>query len=312
MLQLAHLAVYTASRLDPEQVGTVRVAELHARALGEYGNAQRITGDLSGAERSVEQALALYQGNDEDPLLGAHLLSIRAALFGDQRRFSEALDLLEKVEQTYEEFGERHQQGRALVQRGIYTGYRGDAAEGVRLLRSALALIDETVDPKLALAAVHNLAWLLYECGQLREARVLLWENSERYDRHAERIMLLKRTWLEGNIAAGLGDLERAVERLSDAIQGFDEAELGYQAALATLDLGAVWLRQGRSHAALEILEHAAETFVAIGVGREALGALALLQQACEQERVDVTLVHQVSAFLRRLEHDPGARFKQR
>ena len=125
--------------------------------------------------------------------------------------------------------------------------------------------------------------------------------------------MLLKRTWLEGNIAAGLGDLERAVERLSAATQGFDEAELGYQAALAALDLGAVWLRQGRSHAALEILEYAAETFVvAIGVGREALGALALLQQACEQERVDVTLIHQVSAFLRRLEHDPAARFKQR
>ncbi len=312
MLQLAHLAVYTASRLDPEQVGTVRVAELNARALGEYGNAQRITGDLSGADRSVEQALALYRGNEEDRLLGAHLLTIRAALFGDQRRFSEALDLLEQVEQTYEEFGERHQQGRALVQRGLYTGYRGEVAEGVRLLRSALALIDETVDPKLALVAVHNLAWLLSECGQLREGRILLWENSGRYDRHADRVMLLKRTWLEGYNAAGLGDLERAVERLSDAIQGFDEAELGYQAALATLDLGAVWLRQGRSHAALEILEYAAETFVAIGVGREALGALALLQQACEQENVTVTFVHEVSAFLRRLEHDPAARFRQR
>ena len=312
MLQLAHLAVYTASRLDPEQVGTVRVAELRARALGEYGNAQRITGDLSGAERSVEQALALYQGNEEDRLLGAQLQSIRAVLFGSQRRFAEALDLLEKVEQTYEEFGERHEQGRALVQRGIYTGYRGDAAEAVRLLRSALALIDEAVDPKLALTAVHNLAWALYECGQLRDARVLVWENRGRYDRHAERTMLLKRTWVEGNIAAGLGDLERAVERLSGAIQGFDEAELGYQAALAALDLGAVWLRQGRSHAALEILEYAAETFVAIGVGREALGALALLQQACEQENVTVTFVHEVSAFLRRLEHDPAARFKQR
>jgi len=311
MLQLADLAVFTASRLDPEQVGAVRGAELRARALAEYGNAQRITGDLSGAERSVEQALALYQGNDQDPLLGAHLQSIRAVLFGDQRRFAEALDLLEKVEQTYEEFGERDQQGRALVQRGIYTGYRGDAAEGVRLLRSALALIDEAADPKLALTAVHNLAWALYECGQLRDARVLVWENRERYDRHAERTMLLKRTWVEGNIAAGLGDLERAVERLSDAIQGFEEAELGYQAALAALDLGAVWLRQGRAHAASELVEHAAETFVAIGVGREALGALALLQQACEQENVTATFVHHVSAFLRRLEHDPSARFNQ-
>jgi tetratricopeptide (TPR) repeat protein len=312
MLQLAHFAVLTAARLDPERVGAAQLAEIRARALAQYGNAQRILGDLSGAERSVEQALALYQSNAADPLLGAHLLTIRAAVFDSQRRFSEALELLEKVEQTYKEHGERHAQGRALVQRGLYTGYRGEAEEGVRLLRAGLALIDETVDPQLALAAIHNLALLLSESGQLREARILLWENRERYDRHAERIMLLKRTWLEGYIAAGLGDLERAVERLSAVIHAFEEAELGYQAALAALDLGAVWLRQNRAHAAFELIEHAAETFVAIGVGREALGALALLQQACEQESVDVALVHQVSAFLRRLEHDPGARFSQR
>ncbi len=309
MLQLARLAVYTARGLDAKRVGPRRVAEFQARALAEQGNAQRITGDLSDAERSVGQALALFKASDENPHLGAFLLSIKAVLLGDQRRLSEALELLEKVEHTYEALGDRPHQGRALIQRGIYTGYGGDHVTAVNLLRSGLELIDKDVDPELALAAVHSLAWFLMEGGHFREARVLLWENSKRYEGHAGRIVLLKRTWLQGQIAAGLGDLERAVERLSTVIRGFEETKLGYQAALAALDLGAVWLRQGRSHAALQILEYAAETFVAIGVGREALGALALLQQACEQERVDVTLVHQISAFLRRLEHDPSARF---
>ncbi len=311
MLRLAHFAVITARQLNVEQVGPIRVAELQARALGEYGNAQRITGDLARAEKTLAQALALVQ-EDKDQLLDAHLLSIQAALYGDQRRFPEAIEVLEKVEATYAALGDNHRLGRAVVQMGLHTGYAGQPDDAVYLLRRGLGLIDAVRDPELALVASHSLAWFLMEGGRLREARILLWENRQQYERHAGSILLLKRTWLEGQLAAGLGDLERAVKELSQAVRGFEEAELGYQAALATLDLGAVWLRQGRSHAALQILEYAAETFVAIGVGREALGALALLQQACEQERVDVTLIHQISAFFRRLEHDPSARFNQK
>ncbi|HEX5761369.1 MAG TPA: hypothetical protein VF121_19455 [Thermoanaerobaculia bacterium] len=311
MLRLARLALVAVGRLDVGRLGTPRVADLEARALAAFGNAQRITGDLTAAERSFEQAQAAYEEGTQDPQLSADLLSMRAALSVGQRRFPQALDLLERAEAIYRELGDHHQEGQAVVQRGLYTGYCGQPKEAVSLLRRGLGLIDEAADPQLALAAVHNLVRSLADCGELREARGLLWQNSGRYRQHADRIILLKRSWLQGQIAAGLGELDRAADRLAEAMHGFAEAELGYQEALTALDLAAVWMRRGRSQSAIELIERAAETFAAIGISREAVACLRLLQEACELKLANHVYVQAVSTFFRRLEHDPTARFQK-
>ena len=311
MLHFARLAVMASSFLKVERLGKAKVADLQARALAEQANAQRINGDLAGAQRAIEQALELRRGGTQDPFLGAHLLTIQATIFVSRRRFPEALELLEGVERTYAAFGKHHEAGQAAVQRGLYTGYGGDAEEAVRLLRRGLGLIDETADPQLALVAVHNIAWFLMESGRHTESRILLFRNRARYNQHADRIILLKRTWLEGRIAAGLGNFDRAAKRLAEAMQGFEEAELGYQAALAALDLAAVWLEQNHSPMAATLVEQAAETFTAIGVNREAIGALILLQKACEKGLATAAWVHRLTTHLRHLEYDPTTRFNQ-
>jgi tetratricopeptide (TPR) repeat protein len=309
MLQLAQAGVQAAQRLDPSSLDPEQIADLQARAWAQLGNAERVTGNLAAAEGSLEQAHEFFQAGTGDPLLEAQLLSIRAALLAGQRRFLPAMELLERVEAAYSAVEDRHELGRALVQRGLYTCYVGRAEEAVPLLRRGLDLIDEAADPQLALAAVHNLARSLAERGHLRAARTLLGKHDARYARHAGRIDLLKRTWLEGQIADGLGELDRATVRLTEALDGFEEAGLGYQAALAALDLSAVWLRRDQPQAAAALVEEAFETFKALGIGREALAAFAVLQEACERGAATAAIVRQVAAFFRRLEHDPQARF---
>lgn len=310
MLQLARLAVMSAQRLDPSRLDIEQIADLQARALAQLGNAQRITGNLVGAEGALGQAFELFKEGTRDPLLEAHLFSIQAAIFGSQRRFSRAMELLERVEAAYSGVADDHELGRAVIQRGLYIGYCGDTGEAVQVLRRGLDLIDEAAEPELALAAVHNIAWFLMELGHPREARTILLKNRARYEEHAGRIDLLKRTWLEGQIADGLGELDRATARLTEALDGFEEAGLGYQAALAALDLAAVWLRQEQPQTAAALVEEAMETFKALGIGREALAAFAVLQEACEQGAVTAAFVQQFSSFFRRLEHNPQARFK--
>lgn len=310
MLQLTKLAVLGAQCLEPSSLDVLRIADLQARAWAELGNAERITGDLAGAEGALENALELFEEGTKDPLLEADLFSIQAAVFGGQRRFSQANELLERAEAAYAGVEAGHLLGRAVIQRGLYTGYCGDTREAVKLLRRGLTLVDEAAEPELALAAVHNIAWFLMELGHVRDARTILFKNRARYEEHAGRIDLLKRTWLEGQIAAGLGELDRATARLTEALDGFEEAGLGYQAALAALDLAAVWLRQDQSQTAAALVEQAIETFKALGIGREALAAFAVLQEACEHGVATATFVQQVSTFFRRLEHNPHARFK--
>lgn len=310
MVRMAKIAVLTARNLDPRRYGPKRVADLQARAWGELGNAHRITGELTSADRALTRALEIFHEGTRDSLLGARLLSLRASLLGSRRCFAEALAILDQVEETYEHHGELQQIGKTVIKQGLYTGYAGEAEAAVGLLRRGLDLVDEVADPQLALVAVHNLAWFSMEAGRPREARAIVWRYRRLYENDGERVVLLKRIWLQGRIDACLGQLERAARRLAEAQRGLDAANLGYQAALAALDLCEVWLRQGKSKMAAGLVEQAVETFFALNIDREAIGALRLLQQAFEREVATLAVVQHAIAFFRRLQNDPAARFE--
>ncbi len=310
MVRMAKIAVLTARNLDGHRYGAKRVTDLQAQAWGELGNAYRTAEDLPAAERALARALDLLQEGSQDPILGARLLSLQASLLAYQRRFMEALELLERVAETYELFGDSQQAGKALVKLGLYTGCAGDAERAVSLLRRGLDMIDSAADPHLALAAVHNLAGFLADSGHPREARAILWRNRALYERYGERVSLLKRLWLQGRIDACVGQLDRAARRLAEAQRGLDEAGLGYHAAVAALDLTEVWLRQGKSKLAAGLVEQAAETFLVLGIDREAMAALHLLRQAFEREVATLAVVQRTIAFFRRFENDPAARFE--
>ena len=79
----------------------------------------------------------------------------------------------------------------------------------------------------------------------------------------------LKLRWLEGHIHVGLQDLDLAEQALREVRQGFEEAGLGYKAALAGLELGSVWLQQGSFADAEEIVLECADVFLCLGIRRE-------------------------------------------
>jgi tetratricopeptide (TPR) repeat protein len=155
---------------------------------------------------------------------------------------------------------------------------------------------------------VHNIAYALTELGRFREAGALLLQNRERYERHAGPVDLLKRAWVEGTIHAGLGDLEAAERCLLEARAGFKAAGARYNHALVSLDLAAVWLRRGRTLLARQLVEDAAAVFRQLGIAREALAAVLVLQRAFELDVASVALLDPVATYLRRLARDPSVR----
>ena len=102
----------------------------------------------------------------------------------------------------------------------------------------------------------------------------------------------VRRRWLEGRIAAGLGELDKAERELLAARGDFEQAGLAFAAAIVDLDLVAVWLRQGRTR---EICSAAlgglVDAFRRIGVEREALGAVLLLAEALSRDGMTLELV---------------------
>jgi hypothetical protein len=101
----------------------------------------------------------------------------------------------------------------------------------------------------------------------------------------------------QGFEGAALGALAFAAAR-----RGFDEAGLPFAAALAHLELVAVWVRQGRTEQVYRAVGRLVETFRQIGIEREALGAVLLLAEALEHDGLSLELVEAAIRVLRRLE----------
>jgi tetratricopeptide (TPR) repeat protein len=310
MIRLAQEATWVAAALGSHRYSPRQLADLQCRAWAELGNAYRVADDLEAAETALGRASELYTGGTGDEELRARLFDLLASFYGARRQFDKARSALDVALGVYERRRDHQLAGRALIKMGNYMGYAGQPEEGVRLTREGLARLDEERDAGLVFVAMHNLSRLLKECGHFREARKLLWQNRKRHEYAGGPLNLLKLRWLEGEINAGLGELDRAEQAFLAVRTGFAEAGMGYTAAVASLDLATVWLRQGRDAEARQLARETAEVFLALGIHREALGAVLILQKALEVCQASSTLVESVARYLRRAEDDPTARFE--
>jgi tetratricopeptide (TPR) repeat protein len=299
MVLLAERAAAIAADLDPFAYGPELTADLRARCLAELGNAHRVADDVEAAERALRSAIEESARGTQDPLLLARIMDLTASLRGAQRRFGEALELLDAVYRLYESHGDRHNAGRALISKGLYTGYDNNPEEAVRLLSAGLALIHPASDPKLVILAIHNLITFLADCGRFREAQRLLRRIRKAYDA-GDRLNLIKLRWLEGKIAAGLGQLRRAEQFLLQASQDLEAAGLHYHAAVASLDLAAIWLSQGKKAETRTLVAELVANFQARRIAREALAALVLLKEAFDLDHSEpLELLRAVSRYLK-------------
>ena len=309
MLELAFLAAFAAAQLDPESYGPGQIADLRIRALAEYANAYRVNEEFDKAEEKLAQAALLYDQRSGDPLVMARVLDLLASLRTSQRRLPEAIEILDTVHGLYEECGERHLAGRALISKGICTHYGGQPEEAVKLLRRGISMLDPERDPQLVAHGQESLLHALVDCGKLKDARRLLLESGLRQKLAGEPINLLKLRWVEGKISAGLGNLDQAEATFLEVREAFLERGMDYDAALLGLELMEIWLRQGRSAEVREMAEEVLDTFEELKVKLEAQRAVRFLESACRQELATPILIQKVAGFLKKLEWAPGLQF---
>lgn len=306
MLRLARIAREASERLDPAERGPRETADLRARAWGELANACRAHDDMVEAETAMLHALDLRaEGTGSEHLL-ARLADLSASLFCDQRRFVEAFQMLDTAHSLYTKLGLAHDAGRVLVMKGLFTGYTGNAEEGLQILSQGLAAIDRDRDPRLAFRTLHNILLFRVELGAFEEAQHQLQRMRPLYNRYASSLDWVKLRTIEGKIAAGVGDLRRAETLFREVRRELDATGLGYQAAIISMDLAAVCLRLGKKAEVRQLVAEMVATFRSLGVEREAMASLLMLTEAVEQDRATLELLSLVSGVLQRLERGPG------
>jgi len=272
------------------------LSDLKAEAWSYVANCRRIQTDFSGAGKAFDRAFSYLVEGTGDPLERAQFDDLRASLLREERRFSEAARLLHAAVSVYREAGSERLEARSLLTLAKVLGDSGQTEAGLRTVRRSIELLEHQDEPWLSLTAHMQLAGFLDDSGRAEEAHAVVPELRRLVHRAGNRLDRLRVLWLEGQIQRSLGHFELAEEALKQVRSGFVEAEIGYEVALASLDLAALYLETGRTAEVKELAAEMLPQFAARQIHREALAAIALFEQAARKERATLALVQEISS----------------
>jgi tetratricopeptide (TPR) repeat protein len=298
-IELGELAVALSEQVDVQLCGGGVVQGLKARSWAWLGNARRLASDLLGAERALTTAELLSERGAGDPLERAELLGLRAALLADQRAFNDAERLLDLALDLYRSVGERHLEGRTLVQKGLVRGCRaGLEAEGIELLREGVSLLDRPRGGRLLTHALFTLTGLLAEAGRPEEAMVALRDTRALCQAAEDRLNLIRLRRLEGKIEEAMGRPDAAEAALIEARDAFLHEGLGTEAAVASIDLAALYAGQGRLPEMVRLSENMSPVYRARDMRREIVATLMVFQRLIEVDPWNVPFLSEMSRYL--------------
>ncbi|HVR95266.1 MAG TPA: helix-turn-helix domain-containing protein, partial [Thermoanaerobaculia bacterium] len=240
-LALADFAVFLACRVPGTDAWRAR---LEGYCTGFVANAHRVGSHLPEAGRAFERAWRLWEaGEDEAEVLSkGRLLDLEASLRRGQRSFPEALALHAQA-LALARPGER---GRFLLNKSATLEEDGQYEASIQVLEDAGQYVDEGSQPRLFLVLRFNIVANLVRLGRATKAAKILPEVRQLAERLRNDLDVIRTLWLEGNIAAGLRERERAEACLEQVRGDFAGREIPYDFALVSLDLALLYREQER------------------------------------------------------------------
>jgi len=309
-LELTELGVVIAQNLNESTYSAELVHDVKARALALLGNARRISSDLAGASSAFQQAETELEKGTGDELELARFWDLSSSLLFDYRNFRHGFKVLDRAIKIYRSSGGEHLLGRALISKGFQLGELGDLEGAIATLEDGLKRIDPQTEMRLLLAAKHNLAYHLYSAGRYHQALALVPEVRALHKELGNAVDLVRFKWLEAKIAQGHGELDSAETAFCEVRDFFVEKKISHDVAQVSLDLATLYLRQGRIPELKKLTSEILALFLSLGIGREAIAALVLFQQAVKLEKVSFGLISDLAVYLRNTRNNPHLPFR--
>ena len=273
---------------------------LLALASAQMANACRAGGDLrrAGEHFRYVRYLVSHEGVT-DPLVLAQIDHLEGSLRKDQRRFEEAEALLTRAAMLFRISGAAVETARVLLilgelffQQGLFGAGHRDGPEPPwrdcrrrtsRACTSWAVTTWPSISPRRGGSRRRPVWW--------RRTRISTGSIPEPWTQ-------LRLSWLRGKIAAGLGETAEAERFFRETRDGFVRQGNGYDAAMASLDLALLYLKEGRTADVLPLAEEMVALFEAQDVHREALAAVLLFQEAAQREEVTAGMVRELAGRL--------------
>jgi len=304
-LHLAEQAVSIAEALQPASGQSDSLLnDLKGKAWISTGNALRTLGKLQDSEQALSKAEEFLTAGSGDLLQLAYYHYNRASLLGNLGNYTASFQSFDRAIRIFAQCGESQAQSRSMTQKALFYGYAGETEKAIELLRAGIALADPEQNPRILIAAHHNLVLFLTDQGNTEEAKVRLEAIRPTYHQVGDKATLLRLRWLEGRISLAEKQLPEAEEAFNETRRGFVAQGIVWDAALVSLELASLYAEQKRTAEIQVLADEIIPLFKATGQQREALATLILFQKAAELERVSEQLIRATVAQLRTLRRD--------
>ncbi len=303
-MELAELAI---ASLDAVDTPAGNLPNLRARGWSRLGNARRLALDFEGAEEAFDQAQLAWSvpRKNEDPLVLADLLALKAMLRYFQRRFDEALDLNRRAIELLRGLEAPEPLAQALIAMAAMRESCGQPERAIAHLQEVLGVLEGLDKPWLRTIALCNLANAYVAARLYKEALRLLPEAKSLVAVSEVRIAPFNLQWIEGRIRKVEGAIASAEQLFVEARTGFSAlGEADYE-AVVSLDLALLHAEQGRFTEALRLAAGAIPFFESFSIRREATVALQLIREALSQSSLPLTVLENIRDHLEELMRDP-------
>lgn len=297
--ELALLAFEAANQLRVDGFRLKVVNDLKAEAWSYVGNCRRIQSELRAARIAFRRAEEYLSQGTGDTLERARMLDLKASLVRQQGDFATARELLEYALSVYRESGEKRLEAKALLGFSKLFSDMGEAELRLPLVLRAGELLKAEGDNYLEIVAKLQTITCLLEMDRATEASARLPELRSLISEYGSRLDRLRLLWLEGKVCQALGQVELAEEAMKQARGGYANVELGYEVALISLDLAALYLETGRLEEVEQLALEVVPQFAVQQIHSDAFTAIALFEQAARKKRATLALVEEVASKVR-------------
>lgn len=291
-VQIADLALKSLDIIDTTALDRNELATLKMQGWAWLGFARTLAGDLRGASQAFTTADRFLELGGDDPSARADLALFRSTHLRSQGKFEDAMAVLDQAEADYQEAGV-DMTVTLLVSRATTRYEEGEPEKSIELLEEALDVVDQETDGYLRLSLYHNLVTCYAETGRYSQALQLLPTARKLSAQHGRGYNRVRLRWLEGLILRGRGQFDQAESALLEARESFIRFETPLMACLVSLDLAALFMRQGRWKELSRLSASLVPMFSALDAHREVIVSLKMLQKAIEEQNLSLVVIEQ-------------------
>lgn len=309
--QLGQAALVVLDHLRGPVRDRLRLFDLRARAWANIANARRIRFDITAAREAFEEAEKHLAQGTRDPRQRADLLRQKSIFLRERHQLQEADALADQALAIYRWAQDREGECKCLINKANLREIQGDLQGAEEVLVKAENLLDPSFDPYLKMCVRLSRVYYLSIAGGAEAAQSLLPEARKLARTVGKRLDRLRLRWTEARIAMGLGETDRAEALLREVRDGFLEDDIGYDAALVSLELATLLLEQNRVAETKDLAREMLRVFESLDIRREAFAALIMFHKAALQEQATVEMARDLARSLQRVSVNPALRYEE-